>query len=104
MADDAREQQDTTEESKPTDIQLLVTAISQQLAASQRREDRVVALLEHLCITSHRDGRPQPTPDLRDRQDGAEVVTGEFGETSDVGPSGAGEPSAHPSADSAGQR
>ena len=62
MEEDAHGQPDAAE-SKPTDIHLLVTAISQQLEASQRREDRVVALLEHLCLASSQSGRHYPTAD-----------------------------------------
>ena len=73
MDDDTHGQQDAAE-SKPTDIQLLVNVISQQLEASQRREDRVVALLEHLCVTGDRDGQHRPTAGPADEEDGTETV------------------------------
>ena len=96
MEEDARGQQDAAE-SKPTDIQLLVTAISQQLEASQRREDRVVALLEHLCIAN---GRHHLSADEVDRGDGAATPSAvpsrasEAAASSVAGPSGTDEPSA----------
>ena len=60
-------------ESKPTDIQLLVSAISKQLEASQRREDRVVALLERICVSETR--QTVGAPHRSGEDDGAEVAS-----------------------------
>ena len=72
MEEDAPIQHDETD-SKPTDIQLLVSTISRQLEASQRREDRVVALLERICASEPR--QPPDAPHRSGEDGGAEAAT-----------------------------